>query len=86
MRALAEQFWGRVIRIVVADRPAISYPVNQPPALEDLCNLLADCTEAKRVLRAKGYGDVGMTILEIVSALPLKTAGHATTPKRKGKR
>lgn len=34
---LAEMYLDQIIRSVVADRPAMCYPVNKPLALEDLC-------------------------------------------------
>ncbi len=83
MRPLAEQYRDRIIRIVVANRPAITYPVNQPPALDDLCNLLADCAEAKQLLRAKGWGQGGMTVLEIAHLLPCAPERPARKKKRR---
>jgi len=84
MRPLAEQYRDRVIRIVVADRPAMTYPVHQPPALDDLCNLLADSAEAKRLLRAKGWGQLGMSLLEIAQLLPI--APQRPARKKKARR
>lgn len=84
MRPLAEQFRDRIIRTVVPDRPASMVIPHQAPALDDACNLLADCTEAKQLLRAKGWGQVGMSMLEIVQLLPV--APQRPTRKRKGKR
>ena len=84
MNALAEQYRGRIIRIVVSDRPAVTYPVNQEAALDDLCELLADCAEAKRLLRANGHGKVGMSVLELVQLL-LPAPAAPPTRKRKSK-
>ena len=84
MKPLAEQYRDHIVRSVVADRPAMSYQVNKPVALEDLCNLLADGAEAKRLLRAKGWGGVGMTVLEIAQLLPC--APQRPARKKKGKR
>ena len=86
MRPRAEQFHDRIIRIVVTDRPAALYPVHQPEALNDLCNLLADCTDAKELLRAKGYGQVGMSILDVVQLLPAATSKQRSARKRRGRR
>jgi len=81
---LATMYRDKIIRSVVVDRPAMCYPVRQPLALEDICNLLADGAEAKRLLRAKGWGQVGMTILEIAQLLPC--APQRPARKKKGKR
>ena len=88
MRPLAEQFRDRLIRIVVPQRPAALVVVHQAAALDDLCNLLADCTVAKQLMRAKGYGDVGMSMLEIAQLLPPAPAPSMTpsTRTRKKKR
>jgi len=80
----AEQYRDRIIRIVVPNRPAMCYPVNDPTALDDLCKLLADGAEAKRLLRAKGWGAVGMSILDIAQLLPC--APQRPARKKKGKR
>ena len=84
MKPLAEQYRDQIIRSVVADRPAMCYPVNKPEALADVCKLLADGAEAKRLLRAKGWGQVGMNILEIAQLLPC--APQRPARKKKGRR
>lgn len=84
MTPLAIVYQDKIIRSVVADRPAMCYQVHQPLALEDICNLLADSAEAKRLLRAKGWGQVGMTVLEIAQLLPC--APQRPARKKKGKR
>ncbi len=84
MKPISEQYRDQIIRSVVPDRPAMCYPVNKPEALADVCKLLADGYEAKRLLRAKGYGAVGMTILEIAQLLPC--APQRPARKKKGKR
>jgi len=83
MRPLAELYRDQIIRSVVPDRPAMCYPVNKPEALADVCSLLADSTEAKRLLRAKGWGQVGMTILEIAQLLPIAPQRPARKKKRR---
>ncbi|MDN4061291.1 hypothetical protein QPK31_24020 [Massilia sp. YIM B02769] len=84
MRPLAEMYRDQIIRSVVTDRPAMCYPANKPEALADVCALLADGYEAKRLLRAKGWGQVGMSILEIAQLLPC--APQRPARKKKGKR
>jgi len=84
MTPIAEIYRDGLVRAIVSARPAISYQVHQPTVLADYCELLADCAEAKRLLRAKGYGQVGMSVLEIVQLLPHAPA--PSTPTRKKKR
>ena len=84
MKPIAEQYRDQIIRSVVPDRPALCYPVNKPEALADVCKLLADGYEAKRLLRAKGWGQVGMSVLEIAQLLPC--APQRPARKKKGKR
>ena len=91
MSALAEMYRYDLIRAIVPDRPAMTYPVHQPTVLDDYCELLADCAEAKRLLRANGHGTPGMSVLELVQLLlpaPLVPTKPAPRParKKKGKR
>jgi len=83
MSELAEQYRDHIIRSVVADRPAMCYPVHKPLALEDLCNLLADGAEAKRLMRAKGWGQVGMSLAELVQLLPCAPQRPARKKRRR---
>ena len=83
MKPIAEQYRDQIIRSVVPDRPALCYPVNKPEALADVCKLLADGYEAKRLLRAKGWGQVGMTVLEIAQLLPCAPQRSARKRKRR---
>jgi hypothetical protein len=89
MSAAAEMYRFDLIRAIVPDRPAMTYPVHQPTVLDDYCELLADCAEAKRLLRANGHGTPGMSVRELVQlllALPPAPVKPAPTRKRKGKR
>jgi len=83
VKPIAEQYRDQIIRCVVPDRPALCYPVNKPEALADVCKLLADGYEAKRLLRAKGWGQVGMTVLEIAQLLPCAPQRPARKKKRR---
>jgi len=83
VKPIAEQYRDQIIRSVVPDRPALCYPVNKPEALADVCKLLADGYEAKRLLRAKGWGQVGMTVLEIAQLLPCAPQRPARKKKRR---
>jgi len=82
MNPTAEMYRDELIRAVVPDRPAMLRQVHQPTVLEDFCNSLADGCEAKRLLRAKGYGQPWMTLTEIVQLLPTASA----PPTRKGRK
>jgi len=82
MTATIEMYRDELVRAVVPDRPAMVHQVHQPTVLEDFCQLLADGCEAKRLLRAKGYGQPWMTLAEIVQLLPTAAA----QPTRKGRK
>lgn len=86
MSPLAEMYRYDLIRAIVPDRPAMTYPVHQPTVLDDYCELLADCAEAKRLLRANGCGEPGMSALELVQLLLTKPVVVAPVRKRKRKR
>lgn len=89
MTPLAQVYHDGVIRAVVDDRPAMLFRVHQPTVLADYCELLADCAEAKRLLRANGHGEPGMSVLELVQVLlagPPSPVKPTRTRKRKGKR
>jgi len=87
MTLTAEMYRFDLIRAIVPNRPAMTYPVHQPTVLADYCELLADCVEAKRLLRANGHGEPGMSVLELVQlllpALAPTPAPVASTRKRK---
>lgn len=87
MTPLAEMYQDEIVRAVVPNRPAMLHHVHQPTVLADHCELLADCYEAKRLLRANGHGKPGMSVLELVQLLlgapaPVKPARRR---RRKGK-
>ena len=69
MTPLAEMYRDELVRAVVPDRPAMVFRVNHPTVLADYCELMADCAEAKRLLRANGHGKPGMSVLELVQLL-----------------
>ena len=89
MSPRAEIYRYGLIRAIVPERPAMLHQVHQPTVLEDYCNLLADCADAKELLRANGHGKPGMSVLELVQLL-LGAAPAPTKParsrRRKGKR
>lgn len=43
--------------------------------LNRICDHLADCEEAQRILRRKGYGRAGMTFIELASSVPEHVRG-----------
>jgi len=91
MSPLAEMYRYDMIRAIVPDRPAMTYPVHQPTVLDDYSELLADCAEAKRLLRANGHGEPGMSVLELVQLLLAASPAPAKLApgpgrKRKGQR
>jgi len=69
MKPLAEMYRDELVRAIVPDRPAMIFQVNHPTVLADYCELLADCAEAKRLLRANGHGKPGMSVVELVQLL-----------------
>lgn len=87
MTPRAEMYQDEIVRAVVPSRPAMLHQVHQPTVLADHCELLADCYEAKRLLRANGHGKPGMSVLELVLLLlgtpPL--VKPARRRRRKGK-
>jgi len=91
MTPLAKMYRDELVRAVVPNRPAMVFQVNHPTVLADYCELLADCAEAKRLLRANGHGQPGMSVLELVQALlaappvplaPIKPAPRVRKKKR----
>lgn len=86
MTPLAQVYHDGLIRAVVNDRPAMLFRVHQPTVLADYCELLANCAEAKRLLRANGHGKPGMSVLELVQLLLAKPAKAPRSRKRKAKR
>ena len=85
MKPIAEMYRDGLVRAIVPNRPAITYPVHQPTVLADYCELLADCAEAKRLLRANGHGRPGMSVLELVQLL-LGASPAPTKPARSRRR
>jgi hypothetical protein len=84
MKPTAEMYRDQLVRAVVPGRPAMLHQVHQPTVLEDFCNMLDDGCEAKRLLRAKGYGQPWMTLTEIVQLLPMVAAPRSR--RRKGRK
>lgn len=65
-------FRCQMIRAVVAVPPAEVFAAADDASLRDLARNLADWEQARTMLRAKGWGDIGTSLLEVVSAIPEK--------------
>ena len=83
MKPIAEMYRDGLIRAIVPARPAMLHQVHQPTVLEDYCNSLADGYEAKLLLRAKGYGEIGMTLLQVAQLLPAASAPRSRKDRKR---
>jgi len=60
----------QMVRAVLGARPAMLAKEADTAALGRLAQRLAEDEQAMELLRAKGYGKRGMSILDMVQALP----------------
>lgn len=60
----------QIVRAVTGRSPAL-VTVADLAALDRIAEHLADSEQAKSELRAKGYGQVGMTMVEVVRVVPM---------------
>lgn len=67
---LVRVYRDQMIRAVLGSRPAILAREANTTALEQMAQRLADAEEALELLRARGYGMRGQTLVEVVRALP----------------
>jgi hypothetical protein len=58
-----------ILRAVLGSRFNLD-KVSDLERLNRICEHLADCEEAQRILRGKGYGKAGMTFIELVCSVP----------------
>lgn len=65
-------FRCQMVRAVVAVPMADLVIAADEPALRNLARSLADWEQSRAMLRAKGYGDIGTSLLEVVNAIPMK--------------
>lgn len=65
-------FRHQMVRAVVGARPAELFMAADDGALRKLSQSLTDWEHARAVLRQKGWGDIGTTLLEVVNAIPEK--------------
>lgn len=54
---------------------AHAFKAHDPHRLQQLAERLADTEEAQSILRAKGYGAAGMSLLDIVRSVPDSARG-----------
>ena len=69
MSDIGDIYKAEILRAVFGPR-AHEGKVHDMHRLTRLAERLADTEEAQRVLRAKGYGATGMTLLEIICSVP----------------
>lgn len=65
-------FRCQMVRAVMAVPLADLVVAADETALRDLARNLADWERARAMLRAKGYGDIGTSLFEVVNAIPEK--------------
>lgn len=70
MTDLALIYRDQMVRAVLGSRPAILAKEADTTALDRIAARLADSEEAMEHVRALGYGQRGMTLLEIVRTIP----------------
>jgi hypothetical protein len=61
-----------MVRAVVNAPPAELFIAADDAALHGLARSLADWEQARAMLRAKGYGDIATSLLEVINAIPTK--------------
>lgn len=71
MSDLALIYRDQMVRAVLGGGPAILAKEANTTALEKMSQRLADAEEALELLRGKGYGTRGQTLVEVIKALPL---------------
>lgn len=65
----SEIYRAVILRAVLGPR-ASATKVDDLARLNRLCDHLAECEEAQRILRRKGYGKPGMSFVELVTSVP----------------
>jgi hypothetical protein len=76
MTELEFLYRDQIVRATLGTQPAILAKPHDQAALDRLAQRLADTEVAVELLRAKGYGNRGMTLSTMVRALPdLKPLG-----------
>ncbi|MGG7603531.1 hypothetical protein [Massilia sp. BKSP1R2A-1] len=70
MTDLALIYRDQMVRAVLGSRPAILAKEADTTALERMATRLAEDEQALEHLRALGYGQRGMTLVEIVKTIP----------------
>lgn len=78
MSDIGDIYKAEILRAVFGPRTHEG-KVHDMHRLTRLAERLADTEEAQRVLRAKGYGAAGMTLLEIIRSVPNEARGMLRT-------
>lgn len=65
-------FRCEMVRAVMAVPLADLVVAADEPALLNLARNLADWEQSRAMLRAKGYGDIGTSLFEVINAIPEK--------------
>lgn len=63
----------QLVRAVLGERPAECSRVHDAAEVARIAKHLADCEEACAILRAKGWGDFGKSLIDAVKAVPVRT-------------
>lgn len=71
--AIQQAYCLQMVRAVAGHIPAGQYVASDPAALAGLSLSLTDYEQARAVLRLKGWGDFGTSLLEVANAIPERT-------------
>ena len=67
-----EVYRDQIIRAVTGNQPAMVFHVTDETALRRLSERLAESERAHALIRAKGYGSMGMLLDELAATIPNK--------------
>lgn len=70
MHDLKLVYRDQIIRYVLGTRPAVLATEADTTGLERICQRLAESEMACELLRAKGYGARGVSIVDMIKTLP----------------
>lgn len=73
MTDVALIYRDQMVRAVLGSRPAILAKEADTTALDRMAARLADAEKALELLRAKGYGNSGMLLHEVVITVPAQS-------------
>lgn len=69
MNSTADIYTAEILRAVLG-KGAGDMKVEDPARLAQIADHLAECEEAKRILRAKGYGFAGASVADVARSVP----------------